>query len=518
MIAKPLTLLILDGWGFSEKSEGNAIIQGDTPALDKLNKERPPMLIHTSGEEVGLPAGVMGNSEVGHLNIGAGRVVYQDLPRISHAISDGSFFENKALLNAVNKVKEKGVALHLCGLLSDAGVHSHMNHILALLELAKRNGLKNVFVHPFTDGRDTPPDSGLGYIEQLENGIKRIGVGAIATVQGRFHAMDRDKRWDRVEKAYNLLAHGKGRKHTSATDAIRSSYENGVTDEFIEPVVIVDNNSDPVGFIKDDDEVIMFNFRADRMREIVHALSDPSFSEFSRGDFPKVDITCMTEYDEKFNLPLAFDTIVPEHGLGQVISENGLAQLRTAETEKYAHVTFFFNGGVEKPFEGETRNLIPSPRVTTYDLQPAMSCAAVTDSVVDALESGKYQMIVANIANGDMVGHTGVWEAALKAVHVVDTAVGRIIEACEKAGAHLIITADHGNIEKMIDENKKPMTAHTTNLVPFYYVGDDSFKLRGDGGRLADIAPTILSLLGIKQPDEMTGVSLLKTKRVAAKS
>jgi len=500
-------LLILDGWGISDDEEWNAIRRGETPFFDRLDRERPFTPIDASGEAVGLPAGQMGNSEVGHLNFGAGRVVYQDLLRISSAVRDGSFFANETLLNAVNKAIQNNTALHLCGLVSDGGVHSAMEHITALVELARKAGLSKVFIHALTDGRDTPPDSGLGYITDLEDGMERIGAGKIATVQGRFYGMDRDSRWERVKKGYDLMVHGEGARYGSAVEAIRANYDHGVTDEFIDPCVIMDGER-PVGLIGDGDELIMFNFRADRMRQVVRSIYDPSFAEFNRGAAPRVNVTCLTEYDARFGLGVAFENIVLEQGLGQVLAENGKAQFRTAETEKYAHVTFFFNGGQERMFEGESRKLIPSPRVRTYDLKPEMSCVEVADTVIGALESNKYHVVVANLANGDMVGHTGVWEAALKAVNVVDVSVERIAEACGRVGAELLITADHGNIECMIDDNGKPMTAHTTNQVPFYYVGDNGYKIR-EGGRLADIAPTILKLLNITQPKEMTGSTLL---------
>lgn len=506
-MTRPVLLLILDGWGHSENTEWNAIAKGSTPVFDRLDSERPFVTIHASGEEVGLPAGQMGNSEVGHINIGAGRIVYQELLRITVAIRDGSFFRNEALMAAVERAKKNGSALHLAGLISDGGVHSHIEHVYGFLKLAKDNGLSKVYVHAFMDGRDTPPDSGLGYIRQLETKMREIGVGKIATVQGRFYAMDRDTRWDRVSRAYQLIASGEGLKFGSAEEAMADSYKRGVQDEFVEPSLIMDGKGSPIGLLRDNDEMIMVNFRADRMREIVRAFHDPAFTEFKRNAFPRVGITCLTEYDSKFPLPIAFDSHPPTNGLGEVLSRLGHKQLRTAETEKYAHVTFFFNGGVEQVFPGETRKLAPSPRVRTYDLKPEMSCAEVTDGVVAALESGQYGVIIVNLANGDMVGHTGVWSAALTAVNVVDTSVGRIVEACKKAGAHLLITADHGNIELMV-EHGKPMTAHTTNPVPFYYIGPDTYRLR-EGGKLADVAPTILYLLSIQKPDEMTGESLL---------
>lgn len=506
---RPVVLCILDGWGSSDDTESNAIAKGETPVFDKLAETDPPTTIHASGEEVGLPAGQMGNSEVGHLNIGAGRIVYQELLRIGNAITDGSFYENEFLTSAMGRAKDNDKAAHIIGLLSDGGVHSHIDHITALVEIAKRSGVKKVCVHVFMDGRDTPPDSGAGYISQIEKSIEKIGVGEIASVIGRFYAMDRDKRWDRVEKAHKALTSGVGLKFSSAKEAMEDSYRREVTDEFVEPSLIVDDKNNPVGLLQDGDEVIMANFRADRMREIVKALSGDEFSEFNRVAAPKVTITCMTEYAPNFTHPVAYRSDAPKNGLGEVLAAHGIKQLRTAETEKYAHVTFFMNGGVETPVEGEERILVPSPKVRTYDLQPEMSCQKVTDGVVGAIESRSFPVIVVNLANGDMVGHTGVWEAALKAVKTVDESVGRIIKACKKADAHLLITADHGNIEKMV-ENGKPMTAHTTNMVPFYYIGDDSATLR-DGGRLSDIAPTILSLLGVRQPKEMTGASLFKT-------
>jgi 2,3-bisphosphoglycerate-independent phosphoglycerate mutase len=503
-MSQPVVLCILDGWGISPTNEYNAIAQGDTPLFDQLNVSAPPVAILASGEAVGLPEGQMGNSEVGHLNIGAGRVVYQDLQRINVAIADGSFYKNAVLLAAIGRAKNKGKKIHLIGLLSDGGVHSHITHLIALVEMAKRAGMsqENLAIHAVLDGRDTPPDSGAGYIDQLESALATIGVGQIVTVAGRFYVMDRDKRWDRVERAYRTLVEGKGERFDSATAAITASYANAIQDEFVEPCLVGDYAG-----IDQDDEVIMFNFRADRVRELVSTFIDPDFAAFTPRPRYTVSVTSLTEYDPTFTFPVAYGVDIPEKGLGEILATAGLTQLRTAETEKYAHVTFFFNGGIEKSYEGEERILVPSPKVRTYDLQPAMSCATVTDGVVNALESGAFSVIIVNLANGDMVGHTGVWEAALEAVKTVDTAVGRIVAACEKANAHLLITADHGNIEKMV-EHGKPMTAHTTNPVPLYYLGEAGRTLR-QGGRLADIAPTILSLLDIPQPEEMTGTSLL---------
>jgi 2,3-bisphosphoglycerate-independent phosphoglycerate mutase len=506
--AKNTLLLILDGWGHSEKKEWNAIAQGEKPVFDRLDKEAPKTLVIASGVEVGLPAGQMGNSEVGHLNIGAGRVVYQELMRISLAVQDGSFFGNSAISDVFGGAVSRGKAVHLLGLLSDGGVHSHNEHLYAFLAWAAKWKLKNVFVHAFMDGRDTPPDSGLGYVLALEDKMRQIGAGRVASVQGRFYAMDRDNRWERISKAYDLMVHHKGAGYPSAAAAVEANYARGITDEFIEPSLVMENGA-PVGWIMNGDEVMMFNFRADRMRQIVRALYDPSFAEFHRGAAPRFGVTCLTEYDARFPLPVAYESHSPEMGLGQALSEAGLAQLRTAETEKYAHVTFFFNGGVEDPNKGEDRKMIPSPKVRTYDLKPEMSCQKVAGVVVDAVKSGKYPLIVANLANGDMVGHTGIWEAALVAVKTVDAAVGLIVEACRQTGTELLITADHGNIECMVDENGKPMTAHTTNPVPFYYLGNTGMKLR-EGGILADVAPTILKLLGLPQPEEMTGKSLLE--------
>ncbi len=512
---KPLLLIIMDGWGWREEKEGNAIRLAGTPHLDALKAAYPFTLLKASGEAVGLPEGQMGNSEVGHLNIGAGRIVYQDLTRINLAIKDGSFFENPVLKEAFQKARDKGSRVHLLGLVSDGGVHSHLEHLYALLEFARREKLPaRTFVHAFTDGRDTPPTSGLGYIKELLKKMAELSCGKIASVSGRYYAMDRDKRWERTALAYQALVLGRGLYATDPVEAVESAYQRGETDEFIKPTVILEGEN-PVATIDDDDVVIFFNFRADRARQLTRALTDPDFHEFPREKFPQLAyFVCMTLYDETFNLPVAFP---PEHLKniwGEVISKAGLYQFRTAETEKYAHVTYFFNGGEESPFPREERKLIPSPRdVPTYDLKPEMSAYEVTEEVIARIKSGKYQFIVMNYANGDMVGHTGVLEAAIKAVKVVDECVGRVISAWREYtnGAPALITADHGNCEMMVDpETGGPFTAHTANPVPFYLI-DDRFKGASlERGILGDIAPTGLYLMGLEIPKEMTGKVLLK--------
>ena len=508
---KPLILMILDGWGINHNPAHNAIALAKTPNLTKYLSEYPHTSIRTSGMAVGLPEGQMGNSEVGHLNLGAGRVVYQELTRVTKAILDGDFFTNKALLDCIAKVKASGGRLHLSGLLSDGGVHSHNTHLYALLELAKREGLTEVFVHCLLDGRDTPPQSGADYLAQLEEEITRIGVGKIATVMGRYYAMDRDTRWERVEKAYNAMVHGLGELAVSAKDAIEQSYASRVHDEFVVPAVICEQGA-PVGQIHDGDGFIFFNFRSDRAREITRALALDKFDGFERGYWPKLaDYVCLTEYDATFGLPIAFASTGLTNILGGVLSEAGLKQLRIAETEKYAHVTFFFNGGVEIPFPGEDRALIPSPKeVATYDQKPEMSAVQVTDKLLKLLEEDKYDVIILNFANCDMVGHTGVEAAAIKAVEAVDTCVGRIVTKVKELGGAVLITADHGNAEQMADENGAPFTAHTTNPVWLVLVDDNrrGVALR-EGGRLADVAPTMLKMLGLAQPEEMIGESLL---------
>ena len=498
----PTTLIIMDGFGLRKETDGNAVAAAATPVLDRLFAENAWTELQASGRWVGLPDGQMGNSEVGHTNIGGGRVVFQDLPRISNAVADGSFFANAAYLHAMETCRAQGTALHLMGLLSDGGVHSHIEHLYALLRMAKRQGLEKVYIHAFLDGRDVSPSSGLGFVEETVRHCAEIGVGRIATVMGRYYAMDRDKRWDRVEQAYDAMVYGEG----SASDpdpvhAVRESYAGGVTDEFVEPVVC-----DAEGSISDNDSVIFFNFRPDRARELTRALVDPEFSGFTRQLFP-LTFVCTTEYDASMpNVEVAFPRQSVVNGLGEYLSRMGMTQLRIAETEKYAHVTFFFNGGVETVFPGEDRCLIPSPKVATYDLQPEMSAYQVAEEASQRILSGAYDVIILNFANCDMVGHTGVYDAACKAVATVDECVGKVVEATSKMGGVSLITADHGNAEKMVDEKGEPFTAHTTNLVPFYIVGA-SVKLRD--GRLADIAPTMLDLMGLEKPAEMDGKTLI---------
>ena len=501
---KPLMLMILDGFGIAPK-EGNAIYAAKTPNIDKIFNKYPVTKLNASGLAVGLPEGQMGNSEVGHTNIGAGRVVYQDLTRITKAIQDGDFFTNKALVNAVDSAVKNNKALHLFGLLSNGGVHSHNTHLYALLKLAKQRGLEKVYIHAFMDGRDVPPTSGVDFLRECISKTQEIGVGKVATVMGRYWAMDRDKRFERLQKAYDAMVLGEGIINSDAVKAVEESYKNEVTDEFIKPIVCDKN-----GMIKPNDSIIFYNFRPDRAREITRTFVDPDFNGFERknGFFP-VTYVCMTQYDETMpNVSLAFAPEELVNTLGEYLSKNGKTQLRIAETEKYAHVTFFFNGGVEKTFEGEDRALIPSPKVATYDLQPEMSAYEVTDEVISRIKSGKYDVIILNFANCDMVGHTGVFEAAVKAVEAVDECVGRIYDIIMEKDGVLLITADHGNADKMVDENGGPFTAHTTNPVPFCVVNYDC-ELK-DSGKLADIAPSMLKILGMKQPSEMTGESFIK--------
>ena len=501
---KPLLLCILDGFGIAPK-EGNAIEAANTPNLDKIFAENPVTAIGASGMDVGLPEGQMGNSEVGHTNIGAGRVVYQELTRITKAIKDGDFFENEALCKAVDNCVANGTALHLIGLLSDGGVHSHNTHMYGILELAKRKGLEEVYVHAFLDGRDVSPTSGQGFVADCVAEMEKIGVGKVASVMGRYYAMDRDNRWERVEKAYAAMVYGEGEKATDAVQAVADSYAKDVTDEFVIPTVIEGGKT-----ISEGDSVILYNFRPDRAREITRTFVDEAFDGFERRNgFFKLNYVCMTQYDATMpNVDVAFKPQTLKNTLGEYVSDMGLSQLRIAETEKYAHVTFFFNGGIEKTYAGEDRILVASPKVATYDLQPEMSAYEVCDKCCDAIRSGKYDMIILNFANCDMVGHTGVFEAAVKAVEAVDTCVGKVVEAVKEMDGVTLITADHGNADKMFEEDGSPFTAHTTNPVKFCVVGYDC-TLR-DGGRLADIAPTMLKIMNLPQPKEMDGESIIK--------
>ena len=507
MKEKITMLMILDGFGINPKEEGNAIKEANTPNIDKLMKICPTTEIYTSGLNVGLPDGQMGNSEVGHTNIGAGRIVYQELTRITKSIEDGDFFSIPELVGAIENCKKNNSKLHILGLLSDGGVHSHMRHLFAILELAKRKDFEDVYVHCFMDGRDTPPASGESYITKLEEKMKEKGVGKIASISGRFYSMDRDKRWQRIQKSYDALVNGVGQKATSAIAAIESSYQKEVFDEFVEPTVIV-NGENPIATINEKDSVIFFNFRPDRAREITRTLVDPEFKEF---ETKKLDLyyVCFTQYDETMpNVQIAFKPTKLVNTFGEYVSKNGLNQLRIAETEKYAHVTFFFNGGEEKQYKGEDRILVPSPKVETYDLKPEMSAIEVTEKVVEAIDSKKYDCIILNYANPDMVGHTGSMEAAVKALETIDSCVQKVVEAVEKQNGVLLITADHGNSEQMIDyKTGEPHTAHTTNPVPLILVGMKDVKIKS--GRLADLAPTMLDIMNLEKPQEMTGESLI---------
>ena len=510
MSKKPTVLMILDGYGLNEKQEGNAVAEAKTPVMDKLMAEYPFVKGNASGLAVGLPDGQMGNSEVGHLNMGAGRIVYQELTRITKEIEDGVFFKNEALVKAVENAKANGSALHLYGLVSDGGVHSHNTHIYGLLELAKRHGLKKVYVHCFLDGRDTPPASGKDYVQELTDKMAELGVGEVATVMGRYYAMDRDNRWERVEKAYRALTKGEGEEAKDGVSAIAASYEKGVNDEFVVPAV-VKRDGKPVAVIQNKDSVIFYNFRPDRAREITRAFCDDTFTGFEREK--KLDLTyvCFTEYDVTIpNKLVAFHKVELHNTFGEYLAAHGKTQARIAETEKYAHVTFFFNGGVEEPNEGEDRILVKSPKVATYDLQPEMSAYGVCDKLVEAIKSDKYDVIIINFANPDMVGHTGVEPAAIQAVEAVDACVGRAVEAVNETYGQMFICADHGNAEQLVDYNTgAPFTAHTTNPVPFILVNaDPAYKLR-EGGCLADIIPTLIELMGMEKPEEMTGKSLL---------
>jgi len=508
---RPLVLMILDGWGIDERAEGNAILNARTPNFDRFMRQYPNTMLGASGLDVGLPEGQMGNSEVGHLNLGAGRIVYQEFTRISQDIKTGKFFENEKLLEAVRRARDAGKALHLMGLLSDGGVHSHIEHLIALLELCRREGMERVYVHAFLDGRDVPPANAAIYIERLEGELARLGFGKIATIAGRYYAMDRDRRWERTKKAYDAIVLGEGLTAKSAMEALEEAYKRGETDEFVVPTVVLDASGKPVTTVEEGDSIIFFNFRPDRARQLTYAFCQEDFQGFERkkGFFP-VHYVCMTQYDAKLeNVHIAYEPLSMKNIFAEVVSGLGLKQLRIAETEKYAHVTFFFNGGVEKPYPGEDRILIPSPKVATYDLKPEMSAYEVTDTVLKKLEEDLYDVIIMNYANPDMVGHTGVYEAAVKAIEAVDECMGRVVDAVIKKNGTVLVTADHGNAEKMIDyETGEPHTAHTTNPVPFILISDRKYKLRP--GKLADVAPTMLKLLGIEKPEEMTGQPLIE--------
>ncbi len=504
MSKKPVALIIMDGFGINNDTYGNAIAAANKPNLDKYMRECPNTIIGASGLDVGLPDGQMGNSEVGHTNIGAGRIVYQMLVKISKAIKDGDFFENPALVKAMENCKANNSALHLMGLLSPGGVHSHMEHMYGLVEMAKKNGIDKVYIHAFLDGRDVPPSSAAGYMEEAVAELNKIGVGKVATIAGRFYAMDRDNAWDRVVKAYNAIVLGDGVKENDPVEAIKNSYANGVTDEFMLPTVV-----DEEGMMKENDSVVFFNFRPDRARQITRAFVDPAFDGFERGNgFFKTTFVCMAQYDATMpNVEVAFPPEALTMTFGEYMSSLGKTQLRIAETQKYAHVTFFFNGGEEKQFEGEDRILIKSPDVPTFDMKPEMSAYEVCDAVVDAINSDKYDTIILNYANCDMVGHTGIFEAAKAAVEAVDECVGKMVDAILAKGGAAIITADHGNADKLMEPDGSPFTAHTTNPVPFIVVGHDC-ELR-EGGVLADLCPSMLKIMGIPQPKEMTGKSII---------
>lgn len=501
---KPLALIILDGWGISEEERGNALKAANPVNFNKLQATYPTTTLGASGLNVGLPDGQMGNSEVGHLNIGAGRIVYQELTRITKSIKDGDFFENASLVKAMEAAKSKGTNLHVMGLLSDGGVHSHINHLKAVIKMAKEFGLENVYVHGFMDGRDTAPKSGLGYIQELENYMTEINFGKIATVSGRYYAMDRDQRWERTELAYDAIVKGEGEKSTTASECMEASYADGKTDEFVLPTVI-----DGAPKLGADDAVIFYNFRPDRARQLTRALVDLEFSGFERKHF-LLTYVCMTMYDVTIeNVEVAFKPQRLTNTLGEFLAANGKNQLRIAETEKYAHVTFFFNGGVEEPNKGEERALISSPKVATYDLQPEMSAGEVTEKVVAEIDRDLHDVIILNFANPDMVGHTGIIDAAVKAVKTVDADLQIVVDKILEKGGSFIITADHGNVEQMLDADGGPMTAHTTNPVPCIIGGQGDITLREDG-KLSDLAPTMLAMLGLDQPAEMTGRSLIK--------
>lgn len=510
MSKKPTVLMILDGYGLNKNCDHNAVCEAKTPVMDQLMSQCPYVQGQASGMAVGLPEGQMGNSEVGHLNMGAGRIVYQELTRITKEIQDGDFFKNEALLAACKNAKENNSALHMFGLLSDGGVHSHITHVYGLLELAKREGVEKVYVHCFLDGRDTPPSSGKEYIEQLQAKMTELGVGEIGVVSGRYYAMDRDNRWDRVELAYNALVKGEGVKAADAAAAVQASYDEGKTDEFVLPTV-VEKDGKPVATICDKDSVIFFNFRPDRARELTRTFCDPDFDGFAREKRLDTTFVCFTNYDDTIpNKLVAFNKEEITNTFGEFLAAHDMTQARIAETEKYAHVTFFFNGGIEEPNKGEDRILVKSPKVATYDLQPEMSAPEVCDKLCEAIKSQKYDVIIINFANPDMVGHTGIEDAAIKAIETVDACVGKAVDALKEADGQMFICADHGNAEQLIDyESGEPFTAHTTNPVPFILVNaDPAYKLK-EGGKLADIVPTLIELMGMEKPVEMTGESLL---------
>ena len=507
----PCVLMILDGWGIGDDTDANAIFMANTPFLDSVMASYPRTRLLCSGPAVGLPEGIMGNSEVGHLNIGAGRIVYQGLLRIDKAIEDGSFFKNEAFVDLLAKVKRNDSAVHLMGLVSDGGVHSQLNHLFALLDMAVQQGVSKVFVHAILDGRDTPPDSGLGYIRALQDYLKEKGAGQIASICGRYYAMDRDTRWDRTETAYRLYTSGEGIQETDPVMAVKNAYARGETDEFVKPVILTAKNNIPLKTISDHDGVIFFNFRPDRARQITRAFTEPGFDKFLKQASPELcGFVCMALYDETFTLPVAFPPFHLTKVLGEVVSNHGFHQLRIAETEKYAHVTYFFNGGEEKPFPNEDRHLVPSPRaVATYDLKPEMSAFEVAETTVAYIASEKYQMIVLNFANLDMVGHTGVFAAAVKACEVVDRCAQKVVSAALEKGGTVLLTADHGNAEKMKNDSNQPFTAHTLNPVPLVLISRDRKQAHLREGVLGDIAPTMLEIMGIEQPPEMTGQSLI---------
>lgn len=516
---RPVVLIIRDGWGFSRspqsmaEAEGNATLLAETPVNDRLLARSPCSLLEPGGEAVGLPAGQMGNSEVGHLNLGAGRIVFQSLSRISRAIDDGSFDELPALKRLVADIRSSGGRLHVMGLCSQGGVHSHTEHLFAVLELARRHGISDVFVHCISDGRDCSPTGGIDDVRQILERASEIGVGTIATIVGRYFAMDRDKRWDRTARAYFALVRGEGTQRDDPVDAMRRWYAQDKTDEFIPPTVIRNAGIEPADqLLKTGDGFLFFNFRADRARQITTALTDETFREFDRGQWPRLNYLCMTKYDETFDLPVVFRPEIMSNILADVLAEHHLRQFRLAETEKYAHVTYFFNGGVEKPVAGEDRCLVPSSKVATYDLKPEMSALEVTDKLLDRLQSRQDDVVIVNYANPDMVGHTGSIPAATKAVETVDRCVGRVLEKLQQLGGVALVTADHGNADRMLDDQGNPFTAHTTNPVYIFYVGADQQQWKLNPGILADVAPTILHLLGIEKPTEMTGNSLLVPK------